>query len=67
MRLHGYDCNNSIHYNIYMLRISNLVRGRIPKRLPMRAGLPNWDRPDPPPSAIVPLDHEVYFYLTLVN
>jgi hypothetical protein len=44
-----------------MLRITNLLRGRIPKRMPARAGLPNWDRPDPPPSARVPVDHEVKF------
>ena len=43
-----------------MLRISNLVRSKIlPLRVPMRAGIPNWDRPDPPPSANVPLEHEV--------
>lgn len=42
-----------------MLRISNLLRGRIPMRIPVRAGLPNWDRPDPPPSVVVETDHEV--------
>lgn len=43
-----------------MLRISNLVRGRIlPITKVARAGLPNWERPDPPPSAYVPVDHEV--------
>lgn len=44
-----------------MLRISNLVRKGILKTMPMRAGLPNWDRPDPPPSAVVPLEHEVFY------
>ncbi len=43
-----------------MLRITNLMRGKLLlKRIPMRAGIPNWDRPDPPPSVHVPLDHQV--------
>lgn len=43
-----------------MLRLSNLLRGRVlPKHIATRSGLPNWDRPDPPPSATVPVDHEV--------
>lgn len=42
-----------------MLRITNLLRGKIPKRIPMRGGLPNWDRPDPPPTPHYELDHQV--------
>ena len=44
---------------IIMLRLSNLVRTKVPQRLTLRAGLPGWHRPDPPPSAHVPIDHEV--------
>lgn len=42
-----------------MLRITNLLRGRLPKHIPMRAGIPNWDRPDPPPTVRYNLDHQV--------
>lgn len=43
-----------------MLRISKLIRPvRNLRKVPVRAGLPGWDRPDPPPSAKVPTDHEL--------
>lgn len=43
-----------------MLRIANLVRSRVlPRKIPTRAGLPNWDRPDPPPTVKVPVTEEV--------
>lgn len=48
-----------------MLRITNLMRGKLLlKRIPMRAGIPNWDRPDPPPSVHLPLDHQVFNILS---
>jgi len=43
-----------------MLRITNLIRKTNPlKIVPMRSGPPGWSRPDPPPTARVPLQHEV--------
>lgn len=50
-----------------MLRIPNLLRSKLPNKTPLRAGLPGWHRPDPPPSVEVPLDHEVIFQLKLVD
>lgn len=45
-----------------MLRLSKLLRcTALPKHIATRSGLPNWDRPDPPPSATVPDDHEVTY------
>lgn len=47
-----------------MLRISNLIRRRVMlKAIPIRAGVPGWDRPDPPPSVKIPYDHEVIIKL----
>jgi hypothetical protein len=41
-----------------MLRISNLLRGKVmPRKIPMRSGLPNWDRPDPPATPSHEIDH----------
>lgn len=57
-----YSCINSDIIN--MLRITNLMRGKLLKRIPMRAGIPNWDRPDPPPTVHVPLDHQVFNLLS---
>lgn len=46
-----------------MLRLSNLVRNQaIIRAVPMRSGPPGWTRPDPPPTARVPLQHEVKFW-----
>lgn len=44
-------------YNNLMLRIAKLTR--IPtnlRKIPIRGGVPGWDRPDPPPSVIIPND-----------
>lgn len=43
-----------------MLRISKLIRpARLLNKVPLRAGLPGWDRPDPPPSVCLQADHEI--------